>query len=1019
MMRLSRSLRKYRWLVFTGWLLALVPAVYLAMTQSGNLTGGGFEVAGSQSLAVHDQLEDLYHDQGASSLALVAAPRPDASYQDINDAVAQLRRIAGEFPGVTEVSNPTQRPPQPDRPYVVSLRLDAHNAGTSDLAKQLRQKVGIKGDQSGQTANGRVRLYVIGQGALSAAAAANTKRDIAAAERWNLPIILVVLLAVFGSLAAATIPLALGICTVVVTMGLIYLLSAYTTMSVFVTSTVSMFGIALAVDYSLFILMRFREELRAGRQPTEAVDAAMATSGLAVVLSGMTVIASLTGIYIINTPALKSMSTGAILAVAVAMLTSATLTPAALATFGRAAAKRSALLHWSRRPESTQSRFWNRWIGFVMRRPWASAVAASVVLLVMAAPAASMVIGNSLLRQFDSSHEIRAGVGAAGQALGPGALGPIRVLISFPDGGAASPEHSQTVAAIRQRMTQAPNIVSVSPPQFAEDNGSALLSAVLSVDPEDMKARGTVGWMRAQLPKIPDAGTARVDVGGPTALIKDFDDRVSQTEPLVLLFVALIAFVMLLISIHSVFLALKGVLMTLLSVAAAYGSLVMVFQWGWLHNLGFAQISSIDSTVPPLVLGMTFGLSMDYEIFLLTRIRERFLHSGNTRDAVAYGVSTSARTITSAALIMIAVFIGFAFAGMPLVAEIGVACAVAIAVDATVVRLVLVPALMAMFAQWNWWLPRWLSRVLPSVDFDRPLPEVDLGDVVVIPDDISALTAPSADLRMVLKSAAKLRHLAPDAICVADPLAFTGCGRNGKSLEQGLEKGLAESRGLGPEQIPHQVNINDNGVGVGVSPAGTGSSSKTGTNGHSAAKKLVGGLASRNGIARAIAGDRPVHPVTLWRGRLSVAIDALQTDALKTKAADRPAYERRSPVETTHVQLPTGDRLLVPTGAEALRLKGYLIMSRNSSRDYADFADMVDTVEPATAAVVMAGMDRYYCCQTPRREWMATQLVRRLADPHPSDFSDDQWSEPDARADWEDVRQRCLSVAVAMLEEAR
>jgi heme transporter len=570
------------------------------------------------------------------------------------------------------------------------------------------------------------------------------------------------------------------------------------------------------------------------------------------------------------------------------------------------------------------------------------------------------------------------------------------VLVTFPDGGAASPEHGQTIAAIRQRMTQAPNTVSVSPPQFAEDNGSALLSAVLSVDPEDMKARDTVGWMRTQLPKVPDAGTARVDVGGPTALIKDFDDRVSQTEPLVLLFVALIAFVMLLISIHSVFLAFKGVLMTLLSVAAAYGSLVMVFQWGWLADLGFAHISSIDSTVPPLVLAMTFGLSMDYEIFLLTRIRERFLHSENTHDAVAYGVSTSARTITSAALIMIAVFIGFAFAGMPLVAEIGVACAVAIAVDATVVRLVLVPALMAMFAQWNWWLPRWLARVLPSVDFDRPLPEVDLGDVVVIPDDISALTAPSADLRMVLKSAAKLKHLAPDAICVADPLAFTGCARNGTKTQGGLAQGQNEGRGLGPGQIPHQVSISDDGVAVST------------------------GLASRNGIARVFAGgDRPVHPVTLWCGRLSVAIDALQTEAEQTGATDQPEYERRSPVETTHVQLPTGDRLLVPTGAETLRLKGYLIMRRNSSRDYADFADMVETVEPETAALVLAGMDRYYCCQTPRRQWIATQLVRRLADPHPSDFGDEQWSKPDAEADWEEVRQRCLSVAVAMLEEAR
>lgn len=1006
-MRLSRSLRKYRWLVFAGWLLALVPAVYLALTQSGNLTGGGFDVAGSQSLAVHDQLEDLYHDQGGSSLALVAAPRADASYQDMNDAVAQLRRIAAEVPGTTEIPNPTQRPPQPDRPYVLSVRLDSRN--TSDVAKQLRTKVGIKGDQPGQTANGRVRLYVIGQGALSAAAAANTKHDIAAAEKWNLPVILIVLLAVFGSLAAAAIPLALGICTVVVTMGLVYLLSAYTTMSVFVTSTVSMFGIALAVDYSLFILMRFREELRSGRQPRDAVDAAMATSGLAVVLSGMTVIASLTGIYVINTPALKSMATGAILAVAVAMLTSTTLTPAALATFGRAAAKRSALLHWSRRPESTQSKFWNRWIGWVMRRPWMSALAASLVLLVMAAPAASMVLGNSLLRQFDSSHEIRAGVGAAAQALGPGALGPIRVLINFPDGGAASPEHSHTVGAVRQRMAQAPNIVSVSPPQFAEDNGSALLSAVLSVDPEDMKARETVGWMRAELPKVPEAGTARVDVGGPTALIKDFDDRVSATEPLVLGFVALIAFVMLLVSIHSVFLALKGVLMTLLSVAAAYGSLVMVFQWGWLRDLGFAQISSIDSTVPPLVLAMTFGLSMDYEIFLLTRIRERFLHSGNTRDAVAYGVSTSARTITSAALIMIAVFVGFAFAGMPLVAEIGVACAVAIAVDATVVRLVMVPALMAMFAQWNWWLPPWLSRVLPSVDFDRPLPEVDLGDVVVIPDDISALTAPSADLRMVLKSAAKLKHLAPDAICVTDPLAFTGCGRT-------TAAGADPARGLGPGQIPHQVALREEKVGVAAGPG-----EKTGSNGHtngSAGAKKPAARNGRNGIAKAIAGaDRPVHPVTLWRGRLSVALDALQTDP--DSGADRPRFRRRSPVETTNVQLPTGDRLLVPTGAEALRLKGYLLMCRNSRRDYADFADMVDALEPETAAVVLAGMDRYYCCESSRRQWIATQLVRRLADPDPCDYPDDQGPDADAPADWEQIRQRCLAVAVAMLEEAR
>jgi heme transporter len=254
---------------------------------------------------------------------------------------------------------------------------------------------------------------------------------------------------------------------------------------------------------------------------------------------------------------------------------------------------------------------------------------------------------------------------------------------------------------------------------------------------------------------------------------------------------------------------------------------------------------------------------------------------------------------------------------------------------------------------------------------------------------------------------------------VTDPLAFTGCGRNGTQTPVGVEEGFDESRGLGPGQIPHQVDISEEKVGAGVAASGSKTGSNGQPNGPLGAKKLVGGLASRNGIAKAIAGaDRPVHPVTLWRGRLSVAIDALQSDSGPTNP-DQPKWQRRSPVETTQVQLPTGDRLLVPTGAETLRLKGYLIMSRNSSRDFAEFADMVDTVEPETAALVLAGMDRYYCCQPPRQQWIASQLVRQLADPHPADFTDEQLSKPDVQEDWDEVRQRCLSVAVAMLEEAR
>src|SRR5689334_20691955 len=310
MMRLSSSLRRFRWAVFAAWLLLLVPSIYLAMNQSSNLTGGGFEVEGSQSLYVQRQLEEHFPDQGASPLALVAAPRADASFADMNAAVVRLEAIAKQVPSVKIVPNPQQPAPQPDRPYVLTLQLDFNNTGAVDVAKQLRQKVGIHGDQPGESSDGKVKFYVIGQGALGAAASQATKQDVGAAEKWNLPIVLIVLLAVFGSLAAAALPLVLGVCTVVVTMGLVYLLSMFTTMSVFVTSTVSMFGIALAVDYSLFILMRFREELRSGREPSDAADAAMATSGLAVLLSGLTVIASLTGIYLIDTAVLNSMATG-------------------------------------------------------------------------------------------------------------------------------------------------------------------------------------------------------------------------------------------------------------------------------------------------------------------------------------------------------------------------------------------------------------------------------------------------------------------------------------------------------------------------------------------------------------------------------------------------------------------------------------------------------------------------------------------------------------------------------------
>lgn len=930
MMRTSDYLRRYRWLTVAVWLILIVSAVGLVVGQGEKLTGGGFEVDGSQSLTVHDAMETGFREHGASPLALVAAPRPDATVADMTAAVDYLKQVAAQIPQVSVEPIPPQLTPQPDRPFVVTLRIGFDNTGATDIAKDLRKKIGVHGGEPGQIAGGRVSLYVIGQGALGAAMTEQIAGDIKQAEKWNIPVILIVLIAAFGSLAAASLPLLLGLCTVALSVAIVLALSNITTISVFALPTVTMIGLAVAVDYSLFILMRYREELNSGKNKQEAIAGAMATSGLTVTFSGLTVIAALAGIYLIGTPALASMASGAIIVVAIAVLTSTTLMPALLAIFGKAAANQSRLLRIS--PLRKHSiPFWRKWTQEVMRRPWLSALGASIFLLALAAPSLQMQVSNSMLRQFDSSHEIRRGIDAAAVAMGPGALGPVQILLTF-DGdtndtaNAASPVHAQALETAKETITQAPNIARVSDPIFSTGGHDALISAVLTVDPEATAARETVSWLRANVPDTLKNSGADINVGGPTALLFDYDNRVEHSLLGVFAFVCVLAFVMLLATLRSPVLALKGVVMTVLSVAAAYGSLVIVFQWGWLEFLGFHK-ANIDSSIPPLALALTFGLTMDYEIFLLARVRERYLRTGDCADAVSFGVRTSARTITSAALIMIAVFIGFAFAGMPLVAQLGVACAVAIAVDATVVRLVLVPALMAMFDQRNWWLPGWLDRVLPTVDFETPcvdeLPGPHSESALRLQG--SGLEEPRIDYHAIAVSAARLKRLADGGTVTA------------------------------PD-------------------------------------------------TQAVLVDR-------WRDNLTVALEALQAgkNGTDTDTFGMPGpLSRVTPVEITQVKLPTGQKCAVPTDAEALRMQGLLLMRRNAERDYTEFARLASLMEPQTAAKVLAGLDQHYCVQSNQR-WVSSQLVRRLADPKPGDGA----------MECPTVRRQCLSVAVAMLEDAR
>jgi uncharacterized membrane protein YdfJ with MMPL/SSD domain len=338
-----------------------------------------------------------------------------------------------------------------------------------------------------------------------------------------------------------------------------------------------------------------------------------------------------------------------------------------------------------------------------MRHPWAAVAISGSIMLTLAIPALSLQWGDGALRQFPEGNETRVGAELASKVSGPGASGPMQIVADATD----ERKIDQYVAKLRRD----PEVARVADPVPSRDGDRTLIVVHTKHDPESQEARGLVDRVR---------GDAIGDVGGATASVEDFKDLVSGSMWKILLFVMAFSYVVLFVLLRSVLLPLKAVLMNLLSVAAAYGVLVAIFQWGWIDGfLGFESLGYINTMTPPFLLAIVFGLSMDYEVFLLSRIRERYEATGDNRRAVSEGLRASARTISSAALIMVTVFSVFAAAGVPSIKEIGTGLAVAIALDATLVRLVLVPATMELMGRWNWWLPKSLDRVLPHTDFER------------------------------------------------------------------------------------------------------------------------------------------------------------------------------------------------------------------------------------------------------------------------------------------------------------
>jgi len=723
--------RRRRRLVLLAWLVVLLVAAPFAARQSTHLTGGGFDDPHSQSAQVKRQLAS-FPGAGESNLAIVLMPRGDATRRDLAAALREAREaVAGTASATLGPVVPT--PNVPNRgagPTLVTVRVAGSDGAATDSANELRDAFGVTESAPG-SAGPRVDVAVVGQGGVWAALQAESERDVKMSETRAFPAIAIVLLAVFGSLAAALLPLALGAAALVVSGALIFFLSLTGETSVLVTSVSSMLGLGVAVDYSLFILVRYREEIAGGAGRDQALSTALSTSGLAVLFSGLTVMASLAGLFFIDSPALRSIATGAIVVVAVSVLAAATLLPAVVAALGDRVHQPGRLglkmRHWRGGRDAGPSSFWARWSSIVMRRPLAAALLAAATLLTLAAPALNLRIENAGMRQVGKDDPVRIGVSTASAIVGQGALGPVEIAISRSAG--EGPPPGKTIEAVRRTVVVDPGIARVSAPRLSSAHGLALLTATLDGDPTSDAARATVGRLRAELPAVIDSDSA-VGVGGTTATIVDFDHLVSSSLWKLALFVCALCFLVMVPLLRSVVLPLKAVLMTMLSVLAAYGVVVAIFQYGWLGFLGLDQAPYVDTITPPLILVIAFGLSMDYEVFMLSRIRERYEASGDTRQAVAEGLASTGRTITSAALIMVLVFLAFVSSGLPSVQRLGIGLAAAVALDATLVRLVLVPAAMALLDQWNWWLPRPLRRLLAGASSSRRRPPLPASAVI-------------------------------------------------------------------------------------------------------------------------------------------------------------------------------------------------------------------------------------------------------------------------------------------------
>jgi uncharacterized membrane protein YdfJ with MMPL/SSD domain len=548
--------------------------------------------------------------------------------------------------------------------------------------------------------------------------------DLGQAGLLSLPVTIIILVVAFGALVAAGIPLLLALTSVIAAMGLLALPSQVLPVDDNVSAVVLLIGLAVGVDYSLFYLKREREERAAGRTEQAALEAAAATSGRAVLISGLTVMVAMAGMFLTGDPVFSSFAMATILVVAIAVLGSLTVLPGLLSRLGdRVNKARVPFLQRLQRPEG--ARFWGWMVDRVMRRPKLAAGLSAGLLIALALPALGMKTvdpGVDALPQDLSAVQVYNRL----QTAFPGEQAPAVVVVEAPsiDG-----EVEDAIAELRRQAVASGAAHEPISTEVNADRTVARIELPIAGNGADSASYDALATLRNEIVPATVGGIQGVEAGvtGETAGSKDFTDAVRGKAPLVFAFVLGLAFLLMLVAFRSVVIALKTITLNLLSVAAAYGVLVLVFQYGLAKDLlGFEYTEGVMAWLPVFLFVILFGLSMDYHVFILSRIREAYDRGMRTEDAIAFGIKTTAGVVTSAAIVMVFVFSIFATLSLIMMKQFGVGLATAVLIDATIVRGVLLPATMKLLGEWNWYLPRWLHW-LPKVKLEGPSPVPSAG----------------------------------------------------------------------------------------------------------------------------------------------------------------------------------------------------------------------------------------------------------------------------------------------------